>query len=357
MCLNQRLRTTSLAAGLPESSLNAMRSWILVALVAVGVLAVPGAASACACGGIVSPDVGARIADEVALLAGDGTTETIVMRLNMNSTADNAALVIPTPAPATVSAASPAVFDALEQLSAPRVETVRRWSFGAPPRSDLDTAASGALPTVVRQVRLGPLEATTLAGGELTGVRNWLRANGYALRPEILAGLDPYLRDGWSVVAMRLVGPGPLDGGLDPVRLSFASEKLVYPMRMSAQAGTPQRVVIYTLGEHRMQRVDPDAAGQTVTVDYAGSIAGRSNDPTLAELSRHGGYLTRSSTRVDDPAAITADFEFADAPSDEPYQRVIYRHEHADATPFVFGAGIAAVVLIGGVLLVVRRLR
>lgn len=334
--------------------------FVLALLLTLGVLAVPVPASACACGGIVSPDVDARIADEVALLAGDGTTETIVMRLNMRSNADNAALVIPTPTPATVSAASSTVFDTLEKLTAPRVQTVRHWTFGGAPRSDFDTAgpaAAAAQPTVVRQVRLGPLEATTLAGGGLAGVRDWLRDNGYALRPEISAGLEPYLRDGWSVVAMRLVAPGPLDGGLDPVRLTFASEQLVYPMRMSAHADSPQRVVIYTLGDHRMQRVDTDAADQSITVDYAGSIAGSTDDPTVADLSRFGAYLTRSSTQIGEPGAITTDFEFADAPTDEPFQRVIYRHEYADATPVVFGAGVAAVLLIGAGMLVVRRLR
>jgi hypothetical protein len=327
-------------------------------LLTLGVLAVPVPASACACGGIVSPDVDARIADEVALLAGDGGIETVVMRLNMRSNADNAALVIPTPTPATVSAAGPTVFDTLERLTAPRVQTVRHWTFGGAPRSDLDTAApmgTAAQPTVVRQVRLGPLEATTLAGGGLAGVRDWLRDNGYALRPEISAGLEPYLRDGWSVVAMRLVAPGPLDGGLDPVRLTFASEQLVYPMRMSAHADSPQRVVIYTLGDHRMQRVDSDAAGQTVSVDYAGSIAGRTDDPTVTELARHGAYLTRSSTQIGDPGAITTDFEFADAPDDEPFQRVIYRHEYTDITPLLFGAGLVAVALLAVGMLVVRR--
>ena len=52
-------------------------------LLVAGLLGVgaPGVAVACACGGIVSPDVGAQIADEEELVALDGDRETVVMRL------------------------------------------------------------------------------------------------------------------------------------------------------------------------------------------------------------------------------------------------------------------------------------
>jgi hypothetical protein len=64
------------------------------------------------------------------------------------------------------------------------------------------------------------------------------------------------------MVAMRLTSTDQLNGRLAPVKLVFASDRLVYPMRMSAAAQTPQRVVVYTLGAHRMKRTDADAAAQ-----------------------------------------------------------------------------------------------
>jgi hypothetical protein len=115
---------------------------------------------------------------------------------------------------------------------------------------------------VLRQVQLGPLEATTLTGGDVSGVQQWLNAHGYTMRPEVVARLDPYLTQGWAMVAMRLTSTDQLNGRLAPVKLVFASDRLVYPMRMSAAAQTPQRVVVYTLGAHRMKRTDADAAAQ-----------------------------------------------------------------------------------------------
>lgn len=318
-------------------------------------VAVP--AAACACGGIVSHDLDAQVTGEQALVAMNGGREVIVMRLDVESVAADAALIVPTPTAATATQANPALFPELQRLTAPRVEP------GRATRSEMDTAARapGVSPTVVAQVQLGPLQATTLTGGDLAGVRNWLDSNGYAMRPEVSAQLQPYLRQGWSMVAMRLTGDKPLSGQLDPVRLDFASSRMVYPMRMSAAAKGTQHVVTYTLGQHRMQRTDSDAARQDVVVDFAGSVAGYTTDATLTELARQNPYLTKITSTIDDPAAIAADFTFGPAPTDEPYRQVI-RADGTVQTGYPAGAIATAVVAAlvaaaSGTLLMRRRSR
>ena len=326
---------------------------LIVAIVlATGMLVIGpgGPAGACACGGIVSSDLDARVTGEQALVALDAGKETVVIRLDVQSVADNAALIVPTPAPATSTGTGPGLFGELDRLAAPWVERI------GTARTDLDEvgAAPGGAPTVVAQVQLGPLEATTLTGGDLGGVRQWLDSHGYTMRPEVTAQLEPYLRQGWSFVAMRLTGEEPLSGQLDPVRLDFTSDQLVYPMRMSAVAKDIQHVVVYTLSTHRMQRSDADASEQDVTVDYVGSIAGRATDDTLTELSTPNPYLTRISTNITDPASITTDFTFSPAPTDDPYQRVIGHEQPADATTLL--QAIAASVLVALVAAIVGTL-
>ena len=145
------------------------------------------------------------------------------------------------------------------------------------------------------------------------------------------------------------------------MRLDFASDQLVYPMRMSAAAKDIQHVVVYTLGQHRMQRTDADAATQDVAVDYAGPIGGRTSDETLTELTRHNPYLTRISTTITEPASIATDFTFGPAPTDDPYQRVIRAAESADDTAVLpaIAASVIVVVLAAVVLtvLLVRHRR
>lgn len=315
-----------------------------------------GAAGACACGAIVSHDPDAQVTGEQVLVAIDGTTETIVMRLDVQSVTADAALIVPTPAPATATQASQGLFPELERLTAPHVDPSRTGLND----SDEVGALPGGAPTVVAQVQLGPLEATTLTGGDLAGVRGWLDGHGYHLRPDVSARLEPYLHQGWSFVAMRLTGEKPLAGQLDPVRLDFASPSMVYPMRLSAAARDVQRVVVYTLAGHRMQRTDADAPAQNPTVDFAGSIAGRTADETLTELSAVNPFLTRISTVITDPASITTDFTFGPAPTDATYQRVLPDPAAPGATaglwaPIAVSAVVAALAAATIATLVLRN--
>ncbi|MEV0763914.1 DUF2330 domain-containing protein [Nocardia sp. NPDC050435] len=308
-----------------------------------------GPATACACGGVALPVNAAATASvdhEVALLHWDGRLETIVMQLALRTGTEDAALIVPTPAPAQVSAGSAGTFAELDELTAPEVVTERRWFASS---GEGATAGAPGAPTVVDQVRLGPLEATTLTGGELDGIRNWLRDNGYALRPEVIATLEPYLREGWSFVALRLTGAAPLTGPLDPIRLSFAADRLVYPMRMSSAAGTAQYVRLYVLGEHRVVRADPDAAGQVVSVAFAGRIFG-ARDPDLARLSANGhDYLTELSVAIRTPSAITSDFTFTAAPADTAFREQVRRREDV----LLFGSPAGPQLVVGALLLVV----
>ncbi len=349
--------TSGIALGAPSLAAMLLRKTARVItaaalLVGAGGMGLAAPASACACGGIAAPaDGAASVAGETAALSWDGQRETILMRLSLQSQGTEAALLVPTPTPATVSAGKAATFTALRAATAPEVITDRRW-FGD---SDADGAVAGgapgaAAPTVLGQVQLGPLEATTLSGGDITGVQTWLRDNGYVMKPEVVATMSPYLAAGWSFVAIRLTGSEPLSGALDPVRLSFAADRLVYPMRMSSAATTPQTVRLYVLGEHRVQRADADAARQSVSVQFAGRL-GHVTDPDLAQLASGGrDYLTELYTYVSRPADITSDFTFADT-ADTDYRATTHRTEYIEflgvpAGFVIIGAALATLFAV-----------
>ncbi|QLY31566.1 DUF2330 domain-containing protein [Nocardia huaxiensis] len=314
---------------------------VVATVAGAGGMGLAAPASACACGGI-APPIGqtASVDDEVALLGLEGTRETIVMRLSLQSSGDNAALIVPTPAPATVTEGSAATFDELDEITAPREIVDYRWF---PPSPALGRGGDGAVapggaanstgaPTVVNQVRLGPLEATTLSGGDSSGVREWLNANGYALRDEVIATLQPYLSEGWSFVAMRLTGSEALRGRLNPVRLTFDTDHLVYPMRMSSAATGTQSVRLYVLNGQRVTRSDPDATSRSARTEQWQDVdfAGRISDPADADLRRlsanGNNYLTELTTTIRTPAAITSDFTFT-ASSAGDFQHVVRRTE------------------------------
>jgi hypothetical protein len=339
---------------------------VILATLANVAMAAPG--YACACGAIVPP-VGGRAAmnHEVALLHWNGSSETVVMQLALNADTNNVALVVPTPAPATVTEGDKATFAELDTLTAPRVQQRRHWVLGqlGPSAPAPLEAAAPRGPTVVNQVHLGPLEATTLAGGDLSGLQKWLDDNGYAIRPAVSDALGPYVRDGWSFVAIRLTSSDPIVGGLNPVRMTFPSTQLVYPMRLSVAATSPQQVTIFTLSDHRQQRTDADAAaraGQSVQVQFAGNVSAEVRDPLLRELAAdHGGYLTKLQVNIPKPAQISSDFTFANAASDDAYRQVIYV-DHNAVIPIelvVFAVFLFAVIAVAVpvVIFAIRRRR
>jgi hypothetical protein len=332
---------------------------LAAATMATMVLAPPG--HACACGAVVAPG-GARATmnHEVALVHWDGTTETILMQLALNATTNNVALVVPTPTPATVTAGDRATFVELDSLTTPQIQKRRHWTLGMGVEASAPRAAAPGSPDVVSQVHLGPLEATTLAGGDLAGLKKWLADNGYAIRPDVSDALNPYVRDGWSFVAMRLTSSAPIVGGLDPVRMTFQSSQLVYPMRLSVAAPSPQQVTVCTLSDHRQQRTDADATGQSTEVQFAGNVSTAVRDPLLRELAgNHGAYLTKIQVDIAKPWQISSDFTFGNAPNDDAYRQVVYvdRNE-VIPIPLILLAGFVFAVIVATVaILVVRRQR
>lgn len=323
-------------------------------LLAVPGLLIASPAGACACGGIASNDPAAQVSHETAIISMNGARETIDMRLSMRSVRSDAALIVPTPAPATVSAGDAALFDKYEKISAPRTESRRHWwsrssdGDGATGGAAAPTgAAGGSGPEVVSRVQLGPLDITTLSGGDLTGLQKWLSGNGYQLKPDVIVALAPYVAERWSFVAIKLTSGIALSGPLDPIRMVFDSAELVYPMRMSAAATGTQMVDLYVLADHRQQRSDSDATRQQGQVLYAGHLD-------------DGRYLTTIRTTITTPQSISSDFHFTGAADDTPYQRVSYRDSDVTimgvmAGPFLVAAGVAIVLTLTGVAFAVRR--
>lgn len=335
---------------------------VVVVLAAMMVLAPP--SYACACGAAIAPaGAQATMNHEVALVHWDGTAENILMQVAMNTSTDNVALVVPTPTPATVSAGDKAAFSELEELSSPHIQHQRHLRLKMLLGARYSAAHEGAMaaaraPEVINQVHLGPLEATTLAGGDLAGLQQWLADNGYAIRPEVAEALDPYVRDGWAFVAMRLTSAAPIQGGLDPVRLTFRSSQLVYPMRLSVAAQEPQHVTIFTLSDHRQQRTDADVSGQTTTVQFAGNIGQSVHESLLREFAgNHGAYLTKTQTDIYQTSKITSDFIFANAPNDDAFRQVVVVNDYIDIPIelIVLAAIVIAVVAVVIVLLLRTR--
>lgn len=127
--------------------------------------------------------------------------------------------------------------------------------------------------------------------------------------------------------APRTGGAGALlSGTLEPLRLRFASDRLVYPMRLSELAATPQTLDLYVLADHRME---PRGAigGRPPKVAYAGRVdpAKEPYEALAAVTGDKPVFVTAIDQYFPSPERIDGDHELRATAEDTPYRTVVYR--------------------------------
>lgn len=372
------MRWAGTGQGVPAGS----RAWAVRALslvmmlvsLQIGSLIAP--AYACGCGAmVVDRDSQVSVERETSVVSWSGGAEQIVMQLTVRGNAPDAAWIMPVPHRATVELGDASLFSELETLTAPVRETrhyfwphADDWPFGGSGDSSGDSAApSAAAPVgVVGRERLGPFDVARLTATDPAALEGWLTDNGFELPDRLSTALRPYVEQKWEYVAIRLAPQekgGPLLGRLDPLRLRFASDEPVYPMRLSRLATTPQSLGLYVLAAHRMEprgRI----GGPAPQVTYAGRVgAGQDggDHPVLDRLT--GGkpvFLTAISQSFPRPELIDSDHHLRATAADTPYRTTYYRDEMLTAGPvpaWVLTLLGAVAVAVAAAVLVARARR
>lgn len=332
--------------------------FLLAIIIAMSMAFVVTPAEACGCGIYVPLDGEASVTEELVLLRWDGQTEDIVMTLGVLGGSSEAAVVVPVPAQAQVKLADAQVFDALQELTKP---IVRKQIGFFPFLGGAEGMAPGSGVTLLQRQTLGPFDVSTLAATDADALGNWLSENGYNLAPEVAAALEPYVLQNWYYVAVRLspgAGSQELTGELDPLWITFDYDKIVYPMRLSALARDSLTVFMYVLADHRVQK--PMSFGYTTTqyADWVEPASLGENSP-LASFVTEKMFLTKIVEQIDQPAAITDDYFFEFAASDETYHiiRYEYIYDIAGIPFFILIPGVIILLLVVGGLWMAGKFR
>ncbi|MFD6074096.1 DUF2330 domain-containing protein [Streptomyces hydrogenans] len=306
----------------------------LVALLALQLGSLVAPAWACGCGAMITrPSERIGVDREESAVHWDGRNETVVMRFRVHGDARQAAWVMPVPHRADVTLGDPELFDAIEELAAPER---RDRSYFWPREDDWpfdtgygDGAAAGAAPGgavgVVGRERLGPFDVARLTATDPEALGTWLRTNGFELPDRLTPELRPYVERKWEYVAIRLAPEKRderLHGELTPLRVTFASPELVYPMRLSRLAATPQTLGLSILATHRME---PRSAigGDRPEVTFSGRLD-HPEGPVAALTGGAPAHLTVLEQRFPTPSRISDDHVLRTV-ADTPYRQVVYR--------------------------------
>ncbi|UUU34282.1 DUF2330 domain-containing protein [Streptomyces sp. CA-210063] len=318
------------------------RLWVVVlALLGFQLASLVAPAYACGCGAMVPDSERSMSVDsERSVVRWDGREEQIVMSLTVAGDARTAAWIMPVPNRATVKLGDAALFDQLEGETAPEYRKreyfwprSHDWPWdmfesydgaGAPPQNPESSV------DVVGRERLGPFDVARLTATDSGALGDWLDENGFELPDRLESALEPYVQQKWEYVAIRLAPEDtasdlPLSGTLDPLHLTFASDELVYPMRLSRLATTPQALDLYVLAAHRMEPSSTIGGGEPRV-----TFAGRLDAPvgTLGDLTGGGtDFLTAVEQDFPQPERISGDHTLRRTAADDTYRKVIYVDE------------------------------
>jgi len=325
-------------------------------------LSMPYPAQACGCGMVLPKEGAAGITQERAIIRWDGRVEDIVMALQVQGDAREAAWIMPLPTPAKVKLGDPKMFDVLQEFTKPREET----DYALFPTVGLGAGAPGARAvTLLSREEIGVYDVSTLAATDAKALTDWLNANGYKFPPHAAPVLKPYVDQGWFYIAARITpsrAKDALGGELDPLWMTFQSDRIVYPMRPNALARQGLGIYLYILAEHRVTIDGLDTAFAGWIEPGALNVA--AEHPIRQVVDRRY-FLTKLETYIYNPAEQVKDDYYARVVPDELYRKVVY-HTVYDvggvplcliALAVVAGMGTLGLLAVGGLATLVLRQR
>lgn len=208
------------------------------------------------CGAMVFPQHTERpggMSDQELLLAFTETETVLVASAGYEGidAADFAFLLPLAAEPAEVLDADPALFIALDEQAAPRVSIFLQEdeppALGCGAKSgaanDLMGGDEGGGVMVQQRGSTDTYEWVVVGGGSGTAIATWLEDEGYTLPPDYAAALDPYVGDGWSFFAAKVL-PQAADGALAPIELHLppsAPAAFRVPFGIAAHSLAPGR--------------------------------------------------------------------------------------------------------------------
>ncbi len=250
-----------------------------------------------------------------ALILHDGETEDLVLRVDYQGLrAPSLAWVLPVPAvPTAYEAMEPGLFEALGEWIDLRREPAQR------PRAK-GTVASAPRPstlTLLPPVSVGPFEIQpiraqgTAAASELEA---WMTEHGFTAIPT--EALQYYVDRSWTFLAVK-IDPAPDEsfdrkGGLPPLRVTFPSKDVVYPLKLSTHMGRfTARVHVVTA-----RSLPPDAAEALATKGFETVIDGASYTlPQRPATRLHSAVGLFSPSAVPETLRPLVEARFPDEPS------------------------------------------
>jgi HEAT repeat protein len=195
-----------------------------------------------------------------AILVFDAGREDMILQVKYEGPVDEFGWLIPVPNLPTVEKGSMKCFYELSRYTQRHFEPP---VYEASPGSlGLRSADSGPKPEppvkVIETKTVGDYDIAVLSTKDADALQKWLDANQFYFPPNKSDVLDSYVKQHWYFVAVKISlaksFPGLIStasklasGELNPLQISFASERCVFPLKISSINGKPSEIQVYVL--------------------------------------------------------------------------------------------------------------
>ena len=209
---------------------------IALALLAVSFLA---PAAVLADGMIVPrPERYAWETEQQAVIFYENNQETLVLSVSFQGNAEDFAWIVPTPSRPEVSKSSDELFTYLQELTTPLYDYPQPLPLMGVSPVGYDEKGVYVLETK----QIDYYQIAVLEANDADALSQWLKDNGYEYPESSKYILDSYIQSGWYFTAIKIVDDYPSanveyqlnSGHAIPLKLEFAANKIVYPLKISA---------------------------------------------------------------------------------------------------------------------------
>lgn len=183
-------------------------------------------------------------AQKAAIFYDDGV-ETMVVSITFQGDAEDFGWIIPAPSMPTITKGSDELFTSLEELTG----TYYSYDDDRFDAIGLEAGIKQNAVTVIETKQIEYYEVTTLAATDKDALTTWLNENGYSYPSSASYILNSYIDNGWYFVAMKIdteslewsnVAQRLKNGHAVPIAISFETENLVYPLKISSVTSQPR---------------------------------------------------------------------------------------------------------------------
>lgn len=290
-----------------------------------------------------------------------GQTENLVIVSSFKGNAKDFAWIIPTPSLPTIDKAKTGLFNNLSEIThaAGALGPVYGVGFG------LSGSLKSAPVEVVSEKTVGNYDTAVLKATDENALAIWLSNHGYSFPKDKSANLKSYVDEGWyfaiakirpELVSSTEVANQLSEGTLTPLRLTFQTDKIIYPMKLTGIALTQTStitqptdigppvpfsvsnvpVILYILSDHKTEqgKLSTNWANWINAADI-----GKLNDSLEANIiPTQKLFLTKMSGSFN-ANNISDDFSITKASDDNVYPTPVYK-----TSEFWFGNLLALIL-------------